>query len=225
MKKKIFFVCLLISFFVFTLPVNAEGKLAVEYENFIFTGDYFGEYYAKITNTGNSGTGVGNLNLEIIDTSGNTILTETWLGTCPFDAWLEPGESIYVWDFISDQELTREIGSFQLTIDSSSRSRHYTEIPCSYELYYDQDADDNAIFVTFTNQTDAMLFDFQIAAALYDQDDHLIFADYSMYYDLGAHPGGTFTAYFQIDSFLTMAYVREKIEPSRVEVHVWVEDD
>lgn len=224
--KKITIICLvLLSVLMLSSAVFAAGELTVEYDNIFLYSEDAGFYYAKLTNTGDRGIYADDPALEVYDANGASILKENWMIIFPFSAWLEPGESVFVREFLWDSKLAQGIGSWNLTFDNSSWGSHYSEIPCSSELYYEAGSRDNAVFVTFTNTTSGMLHDFSVAAAIYDQNDKLIFVDHMSLSDVGLHPGSTLTSIFDIDSSMTEAYAKENIVPSRVEVHVWIGED
>lgn len=225
MKKITFFCLVLLSVLMLSSVVYAAGELTVEAENVFLYSEDAGFYYAKLTNTGDRAVYIGTPSLEIFDANADTILTDGYVVTFPYNSRIDPGQSVFIQDFIWNSDLKRGVGSWELSYKSSSWGSSYTEIPCTYELYYVQQSNDNAVFVTFTNTTDSMLHDFSVAAAVYDQEGNLIFVDFNSLDDVGLHPGSTLTAVFDIDYSMTRAYASENIVPTTVEAHVWVDED
>ena len=100
----------------------------------------------------------------------------------------------------------------------------YYTIPCDIELYYPgPDSWDNTLFVTFTNNSDTMLHDFEIIAAMYATDGDLIFVNQRSYSEVGVHPGSTVTISITIGNDSVKYFNAHNITPDRLDAIVYVE--
>ena len=76
---------------------------------------------------------------------------------------------------------------------------------------------------TFTNTTDEILYDYEMVAALYDQNGELLFINTEVVSGIGVHPGSTITVRLYIYEDIVMYFCREGLTPTTVDALVYCE--
>lgn len=164
-------------------------------------------------------------NIVLFDAEGNIILTENYVHTKPSDVYLEPGEYAYVCESIYDDALdTAEVADCQFSIKAVDDGEEYEKLASEAKIHFEPDEeDDNYVDVTFTNTTDEILYDYEIVAALYDQNGGLLFINTEMVSGIGVHPGSTITVRLYIYEDILMYFCREGLTPTTVDALVYCE--
>ncbi len=91
---------------LFSTAAYAEGKLRATNKNLIvFTEDDTGYFVAKIENVGDTAVGVDSGDLVIFSEDDEIILTKTYVTTSPSYVVIEPGDYLYIREFIWDSAL------------------------------------------------------------------------------------------------------------------------
>lgn len=228
MKKFAVFSLVLILAALLCIPAFAEGELSITEETlFIYDDDDDGYFFAKVENTGDAPTYCRSGVLEILDDDGNAFITKNYVSATPYGVYLEPGESAFIRESIWDKSLLEtHVSGYNFTTKTDTYGTKYHTIPCDAEFYYSTDSTyDNQMFVTFTNESDELLHDFTVVAALYDADGMLLYVYSSNYGNLAIHPGGTITVMLDVSSLIAKHLNTYEFTPVRVEGRVYVEED
>ncbi len=227
MKRFTAMLLVICSMLLLTTSAFADAKMtAVEKTLITFQGDWKGYFFAKVENTGDT-AGYIEYGGKLVgfDDNDDVILSEDYISSYPSRIYLQPGEYAYVRNyFLEDALRTSKIADYKFSIKPDSNGYQYSKLPSEAKIEYKpSDKYNNDIYVTFTNDTDDILYDFAITVAMFDQDNHLIFVDGDSSSSLGIHPGSTITVKVSIDSDLVEYYAREGITPTTVESIVYVE--
>lgn len=204
----------------------AEAKLTVDQKKLItFEGDWKAYFFAKIENTGDSGTYLDyGGKLVGFDEDDNVVLTEEYVGAYPARLYLEPGEYAYVKEYILENELkTNNVVDYKYSLKQNDYGDDYDMLPCEATIEYSStNTYDNYVYVTFTNTTESVLYGFAITTAIYDTNGELIFVDSDGSSAVGIHPQSTVTVKMRIDSDLVEYYTRNSVTPSTVDAMVYI---
>jgi hypothetical protein len=224
------FALVLAMLMVMSAAAMAEGALTVNNEVFnVIQTDYatYGYLFAKIENTGDAPITVGSGTMAIFDAAGSILETSDWVSCYPNNAVLQPGEYVYVDNtvYFDDGVTVDTVGEYQFVAKPYEYAGYeYVKIPCEAVLALGVDAyDSDYIDVTFTNTTDAILYDFDVLTAMYDANGALINVDYTWESSVGVHPGSTVTIKVYQDSTV-MDYIEANgIVPTTVDAMVYYE--
>lgn len=226
MKK--FVVLLLMVTLVVSSTAFAEGKLKVTEKNLlVFAGDDNGYFYAKVENVGDKAIGVGSGNLVIFSEDDDILVTESYVTTMPSYVLLEPGESLYMKEFLWNSALKNTpVGDYKFSMQTRNSQTAVEKFECeaSFELE-GANSYNNYVYVTFTNSIDIPLYDFYIVAALHDEDGNLVFADSKSLSSIAIHPGSSVTVKLYVDRDLMEHYEANGIVPASVDAMVFCEND
>lgn len=207
----------------------ADAKISVTDKKLItFEGDWTGYFFAKVENTGDTGTYVGwDGALVCFDSDDNILFTDGYISTCPGAIYLEPGETAFIKNSVLEMELEKStVADYKFSIKADDYGYSYTRMTAEATLSYEgADSYDNYIYVTFTNTTEDVLYGLYAVVALYDQNGALMFVDYEYTSSFGIHPGSTVTAKIDIDKALVNYYTRELLTPTTAEAVVYVEKE
>lgn len=226
MKKFAVLSLVLIMMALLAVPAFAAEFSVTESTLFIYDNDDDGYFFAKVENTGETGGYCGSSVLEILNGSNEAFITKNYVSASPYGIWLEPGESVYIRESIWDKALLETpVSGFNFTPGVSNYGSKYHQVPCEAEFYFSTESKyDNEIFVTFTNNTAELMYNFEIVAALYDADDTLAYVYSSSYSNVAIHPGSTLTIMLDVNSTLSEHLNTHGIVPSRVVGMVYIED-
>ena len=226
MKKLIAF--FLLAFIICSMGTSAfaEGNLAVTEKVFIeFDSDDSGYFFAKIENTGDTAIGVGSGKLVGFSENDDILVTEDYVGTLPTNVQLDPGEYAYVYEYIWENALKDEnVVDCKFSVKESSNQYSSKTIPCEARYEY-KGQYDHYIYVTFTNETNEVLYDTYITVAMYDSEGHLILVDGESADAIGVHPGSTVTLKLYVDGDLLKYYKTHSIEIGEVDAIVYQLED
>ena len=228
MKKFVLLSLILILTAVISAPVFAAAEFtATDQTLFVYDDDDNGYFFARVENTGDKGGYAGSGTLDILDENGATIVSKTYVSTNPSSIWLEPGEYAYVDLYLWESALQETpAADYNYVVPEGKWGDNYELIPCEGNFYFDpEDKYDNAVYVTFTNQTDELLHDFEAVVALYDEEGHLLFCDSDTVYEISVHPGSTVTVMIDIDSSLVEYLGNNGVAPSTVDALIYAETD
>ena len=228
MKKFAIFTLVLILAALLCIPAFAAAELTVtDATLFIYDDDDDGYFFAVVENTGDAPAYYRSGVLEILDDDGNAFITKNYVSSSPYGIYLEPGDSAYVRESIWDKTLLEtKVGGYNFTVTTDTWGTKYREIPCDAEFYYSTESTyDNEMFVTFTNDSDDLLHDIAIVAALYDEDDTLLYVYSTSYGNIAIHPGGTITIMLDVNSALAKHLNAYDYTPVRIVGLVYAEED
>ncbi len=201
----------------------AEGKLkATEKNLFVYANDDNGYFYAKIENVGDAPIASNSGDLVIFSDDDEIVTTESYVTTLPSYTVIEPGEYLYVKEFLWDAALKDAvIGDYKFSLSARDNGTIVTKIPCeaTFELS-GVDSYDNYVYVTFTNTATAPLYDCYITAALHDADGTLVFVDSISLSSVAVHPDSTITVKIYVDRDLMEHYQANNIVPTTVDAMV-----
>lgn len=228
MKKIAVFSLVLILAALLCVPAFAEAEFTVTNASlFIYDDDDDGYFFAKIENTGDAAGYYRSGALELLDDDGNAFITKSYVSSSPYGVYLEPGEYAYVRESIWDKQLLEiQPSGYNFTVTPDTWGTKYYKIPCDAEFYYSADSTyDNSMFVTFTNDSDDLLHDIDVVAALYDENDNLLYVYSSTYSSIAIHPGGTVTVMLSVNSSLAKHLDTYEYTPVRIDGIVYIEED
>lgn len=221
MKKVI--VLLLALAFLFPATAFGEGKLkATEKNILVYAGDDNGYFYAKVENVGDAEVGVDRGDLVVFSDDDEIILTDSYITTLPSYVVLQPGDYLYVEEYLWDSALKNaNVGDYKFSFSTYGSAKTFNKIPCeaTFELS-GRDSYDNYVYVTFTNPLDEPMYDFYVVAALHDADGNLVFVDSNSLSNCAVHPGSTITTKLYVDRNLMEHYALNSIVPSTVDAMV-----
>ena len=202
-----------------------ENSLKVVTDNFIeFDGDT-GYYLAKVENTGTAPIATDSSSLVLFDEDNALLATSEYVHSTPSYLVLQPGEYAYVYDFVWDDALEDgNVGSWMFSAgsDDSGYTRELVDCEARFEL---NGGYDNYIYVTFTNSTDTVQYDYSVAVALYDTDGKLVFVDGASWDSFGIAPQSTVTYKIYIDADYINYYTSNSIEIDTVDALVYLYAD
>lgn len=208
------------------VPALADAELTIEKKNLItFEGDWRAYFFAKVTNTGDTGTYIDyGGKLVGFDDSVDVVFMNEYVGAFPSSVYLKPGEYAYIRDYLLEDELkTKKVVDYKYSIKPDNYGNDYDMIPCEAEMEYSSaDTGNNYIYVTFTNPLDTILYGFAITVAMYDAQDELIYVNGDSTSSLGVHPGSTVTTKIYIDSDLAEYFLRNALTPTKVDALVYI---
>lgn len=221
MKKKVLSV-LLVLMLLLSVAALGEGKLKITQKNLIiYSGDDSGYFYAKVENVGDAPIGVGYGDLVLFSEDDEIILTENYVSPSPSGAILQPGEYLYIKEYLWDDALlTTPVADYKFSLPSSDRADEMGKVPCEGTFELSGDKYGNYIYVTFTNTTGMPRYDFYVNVALFDAEGNLIFVDSDKLSSLAIHPEGTVTLKLYIDSSMMEHYLLNNIVPNSVDAIV-----
>lgn len=222
--KRIFALVLALTVCLFSAAALAEGKLTVTEKNLLeFEGSDTAYFFAKVENTGDDAIGVGCGKLVAFSADDEVLVSENYVSACPDSAILQPGESLYVNEFIWETALeSSDIADYKFSMESDDYGAPLNFIPCSATIEVNGEYD-SYVYVTLANDTEEVQYGLYITVALHDAEGTLIFvkgqsADY-----VGVHPGSTVTIRVYIDSEFIEYYTNTGIEPATVDAYVCYE--
>lgn len=224
MKRIIAFIlCVLLM--LCALSASAEGKLTVTAKNaIIYIGKDSGVFVGKVENTGDEALYYDNGQLVIFSEDDEILETENYVYSSPNDLLLKPGEYTYVYEFLWNSALKNaKVGDVKFSVKSDTRGYDYDIIPSSAEIDFKGSSSySNYVNVTFTNESDEILYGAYVVAAMFDSDGEMIFVNRNDYDSLGVHPGSTVTLKLYIDYDLVEYYEAKGIEPTVVDSQVFI---
>lgn len=227
MKK--WFFCLLAMLTAASLftAAGADGLVISEQNLITYEGENQGYFLAKVMNTGTHAVYVGSGMLEVYDAADELIFSDDWVRTSPSGIWLEPGEDAYIYKYIWENALLeRPADHYAFSISDKEWGYKYHTISCQSELYYDgYDNYDNCFFVTFTNESDKLLHDFTVQAALYDSSDQIVFVRSDQFDEIGIHPWCTVTIQIPLDNSIAKYLETNKLGFGAIDARVYVSDE
>lgn len=228
MKKFAVFGLVMILAAMLCLSAYADAKLTpTEATLFIYDDDDDGYFFAKVENTGDAPAYFRSGMLEILDDDGNAFITKNYVGSSPYGIYLEPGEFAYVRESIWDKALLEtNVSDYNFTVSQDNWGTKYHTIPCDAEFYYSTESTyDNEMFITFSNDSGDLLHDIAVVAALYDENDMLIYVYSTSYGNIAIHPGGTITVMLDVNSQVAKHLNTNELTPARIDGFVYVEED
>ena len=193
-----------------------EAKITVVEQRFInMEDDGRGFFFAKVQNTGDAAGYVDYKgNIVASDAEGNIILTENYVSTAPDEVYLEPGEYAYVRENIYDDALdTAEVADCKFSIRAVDDGEEYEKLASEAKIHFEPDEEDD----------NEILYDYEIVAALYDQNGELLFINTEVVSGIGVHPGSTITVRLYIYEDILMYFCREGLTPTTVDALVYCE--
>lgn len=206
------------------MPAWAEGKLTVTSKNaFIYSGKDSGVFVARVENTGDAPIYYDDGQLVIFSADDEILTTENYVYSSPGSLLLGPGEYTYVYEFLWDSALEdAAIEDVKFSVSGDTRGYEYEMIPSEAEIAISGgNSYDNYVNVTFTNETDEVLYGAYVVCALEDKNGEVVFVGRNGYDSLGVHPGGTVTVKMYIDADLIDYYEDNGIEPAAADSMVY----
>ena len=228
MKKKI--ITTIAALCLSALPINAlaAGGLSVTQKNvIIFDGKDSGYFYAKIENIGDSPIALKQGKLVLFSDKDEILCAEDYIDSMPNDIMLEAGEHVYTSKFLWDSALEgATIGDIKFSIET--RDDGYRASKVDAEAVLDikgKDSFENYVYVTLTNNTDEVEYDYYITAAITDNEGNILYVDGNSYNTLGLHSGSTVTLKMNVDYDLVSYYESHGLTPANVEVMAYCKNE
>lgn len=225
MNKQLLLILVLTAVLCCAAAAFAEAEITVTDQILIAEeGNWVGYFYAKVENTGDAGAYLANGELTGTNAAGEVILSDTSTNAYPGNLYLEPGEYGYVKRQIYENRLeTDTVADYTFTIGTGEWGTQYAKLPCEATFeYLGPDSFDNYVYVTFTNETDEVLYDYWIASALYDQNGSLITVLDASFSLLGINPGSTVTVKQYIDGDAANYFTNNSLVPTTVDSIVYI---
>jgi len=220
MKK---FMCLLlIMLLVLPSVALAAGDLKVTSKNLLeFDGEYTSDtayFYAKVENVGDAPIAVGYGKLVAFDDDDEILFSEEYIASHPADILLQPGEYVYMSEYIWENVLeSTNVADYKFSASEEKYPVQYIQIPCEATFELHATGDDNYLYVTFTNSTEDMLQNLYASVALLDDAGTLLFATGSELKDISVHSGSTITVRFEVESKFVEYYTKNNLEPTTID--------
>lgn len=219
--KRIFALVLALTICLFSAAALAEGKLTVTEKNLIeFDGSDVAYFFAKVENTGDDAIGVGTGKLVAFSADDEVLISEDYVSTSPNAAILQPGESLYVREWLWESALaSSDIADYKFSMGTDDYVAPLKFVPCEATV----EMNDGYIYITLTNDTEETQYGLYLTAALHDAEGNLIFVNDQSVDNVGIHPGSTVTFRMYIDSDVVEYYANAGIEPAAVDAYVCCE--
>lgn len=219
--KKLIILFLLLSC-TLTFSAFAEGKLKATHKNLFIVDDDEAYFFARVENIGDAPIGMESSKLVAFNEDDEILLTENYVAPIPNYLILEPGEYVYVQEWIWDSTLKGSaISDYKFSASEYGRATRYNLLPCtSTMLLNGKDSYSNYINVTFTNTSDETIWKTNVSAALYDTDNNLLFADGKTIDTIGIHPNCTVTVEISVPNAIIAYYYSHNLTPSSIDAIV-----
>lgn len=219
--KRIFALVLALTICLFSAAALAEGKLTVTEKNLIqLDGSDVAYFFAKVENTGDDAIGVGTGKLVAFSADDEVLISEDYVSTSPNAAILQPGESLYVREWLWESILaSSDIADYKFSMGTDDYGVPLKFVPCEAAV----EMNNEYIYITLTNDTEETQYGLYITAALHDAEGNLIFVNDQSVDNVGIHPGSTVTFRMYIDSDVVEYYANAGIEPAAVDAYVCCE--
>ena len=171
-------------------------------------------------NTGDDAIGVGTGKLVAFSADDEVLISEDYVSTSPNAAILQPGESLYVREWLWESALaSSDIADYKFSMGTDDYGAPLKFVPCEATV----EMNDGYIYITLTNDTEETQYGLYITAALHDAEGNLIFVSDQSVDNVGIHPGSTVTFRMYIDSDVVEYYANAGIEPAAVDAYVCCE--
>jgi len=187
-----------------------------------------GVYYAEVVNTGDTLICLDDelSRVELMDSEGNVVLSEEIWNVTP--TVLAPGEKGYVVPFHMYLDEVDVSALTNYAIHLYAEEATYFEPPVylnaagiTAEIRTEPDRwgnDVTALYITFTNMAEDVVYDFNFAVGVYDESGALIYTYESSTYDVGVPAGQSVIVRSEIDNFLTAYWAENGIVPASIGV-------
>ena len=219
MKK---FICLLLALLILSsCAALAAGKIEIRRQSLFIDPDGGSNYYfAELENTGDKQVYVGNGVLTIQDSSGNELLNKN-VYVMGMNPALQPGETMYVNEYIYEKFSDADISSFNCTFKSESWGTEYTRVPCVSELNLSTDGSSiNYVYVTVPNDTDETIYGYYVTVAVNSTEGQLVFSNCVISTDIGIDPHSSVTARILLNSALVKYLKNNDIELADIQAEL-----
>lgn len=210
-----------------SIPAMAAGEITITHKNLMVVESYstYAYLFARIENTGDAPITCDDGALVIYDTDNNILETSDWVSTIPYNAYLLPGESVFVreWTILDDGVTAANVGAYEFTlVEDQWEGQATNRIECQVEAKINGSTSyDNYIYVTFTCPEVEPLYGIGVAAAMYDVDGNIVFANYDTIDEVGVHPGSTVTVKLYVDTDIVEHYEKNNIALDTVEAFTY----
>lgn len=223
MKKISALVLALVLVLCCAAPAMAAGKLEIEAESFILIDTNYSDYvygYAKVVNSGDKAIKVNDGLFEIYDSEGEAIDSTDWLST--YAEYLQPGEYTYVSGYFYGVEDLAAIDDHVLDVSGKSdNSKTTVRLPVETELalgvqesaYWTR----NWMYVTYTNNTNDVIYGVQVVAALLDAEGKILYMDSNSTYNCALTPGSSMIVRMEISDNFMQLFEKEGLTPATVD--------
>lgn len=226
-KMKRITACLLLVCLLLGTVASAEGKLKVTHKNLIvYDGDDSGYFFARIENTGDAPVGVGTGSLVTFDEEDEIIFSDSWISTNPSGVMLDPGECVYVREFVWETALQgAEVADYKFSAEKRSYGDKITGRSAGVSLSLEGAGTyENFVYVTITNDTDKNIEAPYVICALYDAEGNIAFVGAESMSYLSIHADSVVTVRFAIDNDIMNYYQNHGVEIEKAEAMVYVAD-
>lgn len=217
----------LLTVIMVSMPITAlaDGQLTVLQKNlYIYPESSSGAFFAKVENSGDAPIAFDEGKLVVFSDNDDILISDDFINTLPYNLILEPGEYIYVNDSLYESALENAtIGDIKFSVQTSDSGESVTRTPVEATFEVEgADSYNNYVYVTLTNESDAIQYDYYITAALLDTDGNILFSDRNCYETLGIHPNSTVTLKMYIDKDLVEYCEANGLTPASVEAIAYV---
>lgn len=203
-------------------PLHTMYQIIPSYDSAV------GMYYAEVVNTGDTLICLDSelSRVEVLDAQGNVLATEAIYSTVP--TVLAPGETGYVVPFYMYLDGVDVSALTDYAIHLYAEEASYYE-PTNYlnanaisaEIRTEPDSwgdDVTSLYITFTNTTADVVYDFHFALGVYDESGALIYTCEESTYDVGIPSGQSVIVRSEIDSMITSYWAENGITPASIGV-------
>lgn len=203
--------------------VPGEGELRVVTENlYVPDGGDTGYFFAKVENTGSDPIGTDYGSLTILGDNDNVLFTREYISSTQGTILLEPHEYAYVTEYLWDNALRENtVSSYTFSMGEQETAQKIVRVPCeaAFDLPGAQSYE-NYVNVTFTNTSDEPRNDFNITAALLDENSNLLLVQNENPTSIAIHPGSTVTIRIYVNSDMMAFYEAKGLVPAKVDAIV-----
>lgn len=205
----------------------AEGKLkATEKVLYVIEGDNNAYFFCKVENVGDAPIGTDSGDLVAFTEDDEILFTESYVSSQPSSVMLDPGEYVYVYEYIIESALKEyAVADYKFSVGSRKSG---TPIAC---IETDASIDlqgagtySNYIIVTLKNESDKMLEEPYVVVALYDVQGNLLYVGYDSMSNISIHPNSTITLSISVDNKLMEHYEKNGLVPDNVNALVYYEE-
>ena len=201
----------------------AEGKLKATQKTLITNpGSSNGYFFAKIENVGDAAVSMDSSSLVIFTEDDEILLTESYINTYPSSVLIEPGDYLYVYEWLYDSKLQASVVTdYKFSASKGRGKTSITKVDCKVELSLPGAGSyNNHAYITFSNTTDKPIKDFYVSVALHDDQGNLVGVSTNSYSSITIHPNSTVTIDLSIDNDYLVYCEMNKIVPASADAIV-----
>lgn len=231
MKKWIALLMALVMTLCMGTGAMAAGKIEVAGDTAyaLASGDrVYGYLFAQVENTGDKAIEYSDGLFELYDADGEVMASESYLTCCP--KVLQPGEVGYLYASsvrVENAAKTDDVADYSVSVTGKGKGSYVVQrFPSTVRVEtvksaYSTDID---LYVTVTNDTDATLYDINVAAAIKDGEGKVVYAGSDSTYNVGIPAGGSVEVCISVSSRIVEYFEESGFTAENVECVAYTQE-